>query len=129
MSEFIGICAFAAICSSLVLMISKSEKELATLISAALYIIIMIFVITRTGTILEAVKAHFNHVLNIQHFKQLIKCAGIAILSTVASSICNEIGQKGISSAIDVFAVIEILYITTPLIFELFTKLTSLIGK
>lgn len=129
MTEFIGMCALAAVCSSAILLISKGEKELAIIISSVVYILVMIYVISRAGELFKALREQFDIELNFPNVDILLKVGGIALVSTVASSICDGTGQKGVSGAIEVFAIIEIIALSMPLIIELFSKIFTLFGE
>lgn len=129
MTEFIGLCALAAVCSSAILLISKGEKELSVLISSVMYILVMIYVISRAGELFKALREQFDIELNFHNADILLKVGGIALISTVASSICDGTGQKGVSCAIEIFAVIEIITLSMPLILDLFSKIFTLFGE
>ena len=129
MTGFIGICAFVCICSSLIILISKREKELSVLISSVIYILVMLYVITCLNGILDSVKSHLNGLNSYPGLNLLIKMCGIGIMSATASCICEGEGQKGLSIAVEIFAMVEILRYGLPLVFELFSNALKLLGE
>ncbi len=124
--DFIKICGFAALCGTLTLIIASREKELTALANSLLYVIIMLYAITRASKFIESIKAIFTYGSEIPYLNYILSIIGIATVGTVASSICENSGQKSISSSIELMAVIEIFIIATPIFKDLLTKAMSL---
>ena len=129
MTGFISICAFTCICSSIILLVSKREKELSVLISSALYILVMIYGISVLSNFLSMLKDKINGYNSIPNLEILINVCGIGLISSIASSICESEGQKGLSLAIEFFATVDILKVGLPIVFELFSQAISLLGE
>ncbi len=128
MTVFVNICAIAAICSTVVLMIAKGEKELSLLLSTVIYILVMIYAITRTGAFFDAVKEGIG-VVSIPNMDLILKCGGIGIISSITAVICENSGQKGMACAIETLAVIEIIGLCVPLGAELLDFVYKLLGE
>ncbi len=127
--EFLKICGTAAICCAAVLLFSAREKELAALISSAIYCIVMAYAITRVGELIADLQTRFVIADMPTYFPLLLKAVGVALIGGVASTVCEDAGQKGASRAIDLLAVIEILYIAIPIVRDLLEKIWSILGN
>lgn len=126
--EFLKICGGAAICCAAVALFAAREKELTTLISTLIYIIVMLYVISRAGELLTMLQTYFNMENVPTYVPLLLKAVGIALIGGVASSVCEGAGQKGASRAIDLLTVLEILYIAIPIVKELLEKTRNILG-
>lgn len=128
MMDFISICAFATISGTIILIISKRERELSIIISSIIYIIIMIYVITKVGELISIIKTTFKNI-DSESSKTIISAGGLALISTASSSICKSAGYKEIAYAIEVLTAIEIILISFPSILELFNSIIEFIGE
>ena len=61
-------------------------------------------------------------------FDILLKIGGISVICAVTSSICESTGQKGLASAIETVAVVEIIVLILPTVKETLSKILSIIG-
>lgn len=124
---FINICALLIICSMSIIIFSKSEKELTLIISSALYIIVMIYAVTYIGQLIESLRQYFNDISYLD-FDLLLKIVGISIISAVTSSVCESTGQKGMASAIETIAIVEIIILLKPFLRETLASIFDIIG-
>lgn len=127
--EFLKICGTAAICCAAIMVFGGREKELASLISSLIYIIVMFCFLTRAGELISSLKVFAGTENVSMHFPLLLKIGGIALIGAVASTICENTGQRSASSAIDLLSVLEILYISIPIVKELLEKVSYIFGK
>jgi len=129
MTEFIKICVFSIVCSASVLIISKREKELSLVISTAIYILVMLYIISQLGSLLDSIRKYINGFNTIPNIEVLVKAGGIAILSSVGSIICESEGQKSLSYALEIFALIEVFKLCMPIAGELFLTMIKFSGE
>ena len=124
--EFTEICAIIIFFSSVILIFSKTEKELSVIVSSTVFIIFMIYSVSRLGGFLETV-APFIETIEIIDSKVLLKILGIAIISIIAVSICDTSGQKGMAVAIEIISTVEILTVVFPVIKEMTINLLNIV--
>ena len=113
--SYIKICAFSILTSALLLLISNREKELSSTISITVFLSVMIYTVTRVNEVLKWFIPYIQSI-SIIDSEILIKILGLSILSFVSVSICESIGQKGISLSIEILTTIEILSVIYPTI-------------
>lgn len=124
---FINVCALLIICSLSVLIFSNKERELTVIISSALYIIVMIYAVTNVGQLFKMLEQYISNI-SFFDFDILLKIGGISVICAVTSSICESTGQKGLASAIETVAVVEIIVLILPTVKETLSKILSIIG-
>lgn len=126
--SFVQFCATLIICSATILIFSHSEKELTIIISSSLYIIVMIFIMTR---IEDFINKAIPYIKNIEFldFDLFLKICGLIIISSISITICENLEQKGIASAIELIATVEMLILFLPLIKEFIGKILYIIGE
>ena len=125
--SYIKICAFSIIFSSLLLLISGREKELSSAISSAIFITVVLFVITRAAEMVKSIVWVLESI-DVIESEIIIKICGICILSFVSCSICESAGQKGIASSIEMLSAVEILIIFYPTVKKLTDNILGLLN-
>lgn len=127
MTEYVFISVIVVVCSLAVLIILKSDKELSIVVSAALYIIAMLYAVTEIGDVIGNLK-EFVSKYDIPDLAVLLRVCGIAFVSTITSYVCEEAGQKGLATVVDVLAVVEIFKRVMPVFTEMFFEFANLLG-
>lgn len=127
--EFLGICGLIAVSSAALLILSSREKEISQIISALIYVIVFVYVLTRATELWSMFKSFFTFADTYLPMQYLLQAGGVALFGTVTATVCEEVGQKGASRTIETLAMIEILYITFPMIKEIFEKLFKVFGE
>ena len=125
MTEFFGICGMLAVCSSVLLLFCGREKELYSLVSVAIYVILTVYILSKVSLLTRAISAFFDKADRVLPIKQLLSAIGIATIGTVTSSICENVGQKGAAKAIDTLAVIEMMFVFLPFFKEVFENVLN----
>ena len=123
--DIFKVCAFAVMSCAAVLLISQREKELSALISSLIYVVVALFAITRTGELYGYIRRSIRLEGEIRYFDVILKSAGVAVVASVASTVCEGTGQKGLAHGIETLAVLEIIYLCMPV----FTDLMALAFK
>lgn len=62
-------------------------------------------------------------------FDLFLKICGLIIISSISITICENLEQKGIASAIELIATVEMLILFLPLIKEFIGKILYIIGE
>ena len=127
--EFISICGAAAICCGAVLLFAGREKELSSLIASLIYVVIILYGVTRIGDLLTSLQSYLSGIESVPHLALFLKIGGIAIVGTIASVLCENAGQKGAAGAIDLLTVLEILYMSIPVIQEFIDRVFRILGE
>ena len=109
--DFIGVCGFAAVSSGALLILSSKEKELSKIISAVIYISVFVFIISKVSEYWGEMGDFLALGSTYLPIETVLKAGGMALLGTVCATVCEDIGQKGTSKALETFTVIEILYV------------------
>lgn len=126
--EFVKICGFAVSCGALVLIIANREKELTAAISSVIYIIVMLYAVTRIDELISSIKVIVTASSEIPYINYIISIIGIAIIGAVASALCENTGQKTVAHAIDVITVTEIFIIVLPIFKDILEKAVKIFG-
>ena len=125
--NFYQISALLLILSLLMLIFSKSEKELSVLISVVVFIVCMTYAISRTIELSGMLKSVIENI-NSVGINAILKIFGIITLSSIAIFVCNSAGQTVFSYIIEILSTIESLIISFPIIKELFLKILKMVG-
>ena len=109
--------AIAVVSALCILLIKKSNQELAALAAAA---VICFAAVRLFESILELVRYTILQTgLSSALFLPIIKCVGIAVVVKVASGLCKDAGQSGIASALEMLGSAAALFTALPLIYSL----------
>ena len=123
MTEFFAICSVLALCSAALMILSGREKELVVLISSLIYVVAIVYVLSKATSIVKSSSLFFDKAENVLPIKYIMQAGGAAIFGTVTSSVCEDVGQKGVSRAIETLTVMEMLLIFVPMGKSLFENL------
>lgn len=99
----------------------KSYKaEYGMLISLGTCISIFVYLITKLEIVIDYI-GRIEAVLNMDgdYIKLLLKMMGITYVSQFAAEICKDAGYQAISSQIEMFAKVSILFVSMPVLIAL----------
>lgn len=99
----------------------KSYKaEYGMLISLGTCISIFVYLITKLEIVIDYI-GRIETVLNMDgdYIKLLLKMMGITYVSQFAAEICKDAGYQAISSQIEMFAKVSILFVSMPVLIAL----------
>ncbi|MGN0290539.1 MAG: SpoIIIAC/SpoIIIAD family protein [Lachnospiraceae bacterium] len=99
----------------------KSYKaEYGMLISLGTCICIFVYLITKLEIVIDYI-GRIETVLNMDgdYIKLLLKMMGITYVSQFAAEICKDAGYQAISSQIEMFAKVSILFVSMPVLIAL----------
>ena len=120
MNDFTSVCAFAATASALLLLIAKREKELASVISALLYLSVFAYAALRLGELIGVFRSSIGIAEGTAHIDVLFKAAGVALLTSAAATLCEENGQRAAARAVELLGAVETVLCAKPILEELF---------
>ena len=123
MTEFFAICGVLALCSAALLVLGGREKELSVLISAVIYVIATVFVLSKTSALIKNSASFFDKAEAVLPVKYIMQAGGAAVFGAVTSSVCEGVGQKGVAQAIETLTVIEMICMFMPIGKNLVEKL------
>lgn len=104
----------------LALMLKQAKPEYSTLISMAACICIFIYLMSKLQTVLgylgqlEAL-VHVDGV----YLNMVLKMLGITYITQFASDICKDAGYSAVSSQIELFAKVSIIFLSFPILMAL----------
>ena len=119
MTDFTSVCAFAATVSALLLLIAKREKELASVISALLYLSVFAYAALRLGELIGVLQTTLGITEGTAHIDVLLKAAGVALLTSAASTLCEENGQRAAARAVELLGAVEAVFVAKPILNDL----------
>ena len=71
------------------------------------------------GTLLKSCRDVFSSIFSQSYSKVMLKCLGIALLAEIASDICRDLGESGVSNTIELGAKLLILLLGLPTVGEI----------
>lgn len=130
MEVFFKLTAGALIAAVLGLLLSRKDKDIALLLTAAASGVILI----TAFLYLEPVLSFFTELqrlgnLDSDIMRVLIKSVGIGLLSEIASLICTDMGNAALGKTLQVAATILILWLSLPLLTSLLTLICDILEK
>lgn len=99
----------------------KSYKaEYGMLISLGTCICIFVYLITKLEIVLDYI-GRMENVLNLDrgYIKLLLKMMGITYVAQFASEVCKDAGYQAVSTQIEMFGKISILFVSMPVLLAL----------
>ena len=127
MNEIITAAGIAVIAAGAAVLLKQYKPEYAFGVSLAAGAAILIFAILKLGSIIDDVE-EFVSVSGIdnEHYKIMMRCLGVCIVTKITSETCKDCGQGSISTKIDMAGKIIILVIAMPLFSEILSIVKSL---
>lgn len=123
MTEFFAICSVLALCSAALMILSGREKELVVLISSLIYVVAIVYVLSKVSSLIKVSSTFFDKANEVLPIKYIMQAGGAAVFGTVTSSVCEDVGQKGVARAVETLTVMEMILIFAPIGKKLFENL------
>ncbi len=104
----------------LALMLKQTKPEYSTFLSMAVCVCIFLYLLSRLQTVLgylEQLEAFVN--IDGVYLDTILKMLGITYVTQFASDICKDAGYSAISSQIELFARVSILFLSFPVLMAL----------
>lgn len=130
MDIFLKAGAAALIMVVLCLVVSKRDKDIALLLTAAGCCMLVILALTY----LEPVFAFFGQLQTLGDMDSdilsiLLKAVGIGLLAEISGLICADVGNSALGKALQIVATAVILWISLPLLRSLMTLVGEILGE
>lgn len=127
MNEIITAAGIAVIAAGAAVLLKQYKPEYAFGVSLAAGGAILIFAVLKLGGIMGDVEefVSFSGIDN-EHYKIMMRCLGVCIITKIASETCKDCGQGSISTKIDMAGKIIILVIAMPLFSEILSIVKAL---
>lgn len=120
--------AVAVIAALCILLIKKSNQELALTVSIAVTAVICFAAVGMISEVVELVRYAIDCTgLSEAVFMPIIKCTGIAMIVHISTGLCRDAGQSSIASSIEVAGSAAALFTALPLIRSLLNMIGGLI--
>ncbi|MBQ4649958.1 MAG: hypothetical protein IJB73_04580 [Firmicutes bacterium] len=128
MSEILKICAVALIGIILIALIRTYKPEFTVEITICVSVIIL-------WAVADSLKYAFTYMENLycqlsygkEYFSVIIKALAIAYLTEFTAALCEDAGQKSISTKVELAGKIAIFFVAIPVFTSLLNLLTGLI--
>ena len=128
MTDFFSFCGILVISSAMLTILSEREKQLSSLISSLIYIISFVYILGKASSLFDKATKIFGGFETAIPIEYIMQMCGIAILGTVCTSLCEQVGQKGIGAALEIFAIVEAMYISFPWCTDMIKKVFLIFG-
>ena len=124
LGKIIAICLIGAV---LTLLLEKSHPELAILLALSVCAGLLLFGLSRLGTVLSALKQLAQAGgLSSDLLQPLVKTVGIALVVKVGGGLCRDAGESALAAALEFAGTVCALLTALPLlraVLELITEL------
>ncbi len=121
--------AVVLISAVMILLVKKYSPEYALVVTIVTSGTVLIFLAVALKEILGSITDIFDKSgLDKGVFKLVLKALGLCYLSEFASDVCRDFGQTSLASKVELAGKISIVALTFPLIGQILTAVTELIG-
>ena len=129
MDIFLKISAGVLIAAVLSLVLAKRADELSLLLCLAVCSLVFLTALSYLQPVIEFVRrvVRLGNV-NSELLQILLKSVGIGLLSQIVSLICEDVGKKSLSKALQITATTVILCISIPVLEQLLTLIELVLG-
>ncbi|MDE7313027.1 MAG: stage III sporulation protein AD [Eubacterium sp.] len=124
--DVLKIAALAVSGVLLALMLKQTKPEYSVFVSMAVCICIFLYLLSKLQTVfgyLEQLEAQAN--IDGVYLDTILKMLGISYITQFASDICKDAGYSAVSSQIELFARVSVLFLSFPVLLAL----VGLIGE
>jgi len=124
-----GIFIFIVVLSLLCALMRNYSKEYAILLSLSVGILIMLKSFELLADVIDKAKSIAYESGEIyENVKILLKALSIAIITSFASDICIDAGEKALSSRVEFFGKISVMIVSLPILSELYNVVFEILG-
>ena len=128
MEMLIKAAVVGGISALMVIIIKKSNPEMALLLSLAAGTIIIIYALRLIGRTREVIDSATRIAgLSPAVVTPVLKCVGIGVITRLCSDICNDADSKSIASSVELAGAAAALYIALPLLQTLLQMISGLL--
>ena len=130
MDIFLKISAGILITTILCLVLSKRADEISLLLCLAVCSITLTVALSYLNPVIEFARrlVHLGNI-NSELLQVLLKTVGIGLLTEIVCLICEDIGKKSLSKALQITATAVILCISIPVLEQLLSLIELVLGE
>lgn len=129
MDTFLQVTAGVLLTAVLGLVLSKQNKDMTVLLTAAVCCMVLLAVVTFLEPVLSFIKQlQAIGQLDSDIMRILFKAVGIGVICEVASTICTDSGNSALGKAVQMLATAVILWISLPLMQSLLEMVENILG-
>lgn len=120
--------ALSVVGAVLSLMLRKNTPETALLLTLSVSCVVLYFGLQ----LLEEITGFFERITAVSGLSGavisiVLKCAGISVITKFAVGICDEAGQKSVSTGVELVGAASALYTALPLMETVLERITGLL--
>lgn len=129
MDLFFKAVAVTAISLIVWVLLSKQNKEMATILTILVCCLIFIGSVSFLQSIISFIKS-LEHIGNLDHklVEVLLKAVGVGMLSEVIGLLCKDVGNAAVGKTLHFLASAVILWLAIPLLNELLKLADDVLG-
>lgn len=120
MNEVIALSGIAVIAAGAAVLLKQYKPEYAFGVSLAAGVIILLFAVSKLGGIIGDIEEFISlSGVGEEHYKIMMQCLGVCMITKITSETCKDCGQAAISTKVDMAGRVLILVIAMPLFSEI----------
>lgn len=124
----VGIMVFAVAAAILAGQLKSVKSGFDTYLAAAACIVILFYIISKLGAVLEAVEKLKSYIdIDWAYMEILLKIVGISYIAQFSSDICRECGYASIGSQIQIFGKIAVMAVSMPIVTALIDTISYML--
>ncbi len=121
-----ALCITACVISKL---LEKETREFSFVITVGVCVLIMTLLISDLTDITDMISSLLNKIsIDSSYSEILFKSIGICFLTTIASDLCNDCGERAMSSNVKMFGRITVLMLALPLYSSVISLIDEMLG-
>lgn len=126
--NIIKVCAFCLTAVILILVLKEQNKVVATMISIAAGVILMIYIVTN----IDAVEELLNNISAIskvesKYLSLVLKISGITYLIEFSKNLCADAGESAIGTKLEMAGKVMIVTLTLPVLTEVISQIVGVL--
>lgn len=122
----VGTVAFLALIG--IVLVRQWKPEWGLLLRVAAAVVLFGMVVQSVSYVAEEIRALCGQALPEGAISLLFKSLGIAFLSGAGAAVCRDCGENGLAGWVEMAGKVEILVLSLPLMREVLTEATELLG-
>lgn len=126
--NIIKVCAFCLTAVILILVLKEQNKVVATMISIAAGVILMLYIVTN----IDAVEELLNNISAIskvesKYLSLVLKISGITYLIEFSKNLCTDAGESALGTKLEMAGKVMIVTLTLPVLTEVISQIVGVL--
>ena len=123
-----AVCGYVLLACALALVIKQFSPAWGKMVAVGAGVILTVILVEKLGSLWSQMMGEVGWSGQSALFKTLAKTMGVAFLVETVSDICRDLGQETIADRLIFFGKTEILLLSLPLVKELLTLASEVVG-